>query len=176
MAEKCEQGLLTELIPVARIPATDAVERQSLPGVGRSLLQLAEWSERLEFGVPEIDAQHRQFYELAASFDGNTDQVRVMKTLALLSDYIRRHFRDEEELMAAWNYPGLKAHCRLHAHFRHMLADLFSRAGHMALDEIGEEVRYLINGWFSNHIVTVDFEYAPYVAPGHAVRRRRSIG
>ena len=165
MTEKCETGLLT-----------DPVDRPQPLGVGRSLLQLAEWSDRLEFGVPEIDAQHRQFYELAASFNGAKDQVRVMKTLALLSDYIRRHFRDEEELMAACNYPGLRAHCRLHAHFRHMLADLFSRAGRMELDEIGEEVRYLINGWFSHHIVTVDFDYAPYVAPGQAVRRRRSAG
>jgi hemerythrin len=152
---------------------TDAVS--GTPPV-RPVLQFAEWSDVLELGLPLIDAQHRRFFELAASFSGQDDQVRVMKALAMLSDYIRSHFRDEEQLMAAGNYPGLEAHCRLHADFRRMLADLFRRARGMTLDEIADEVKYLINGWFYHHIVTVDFEYAPYVVPEYAAKRKRSAG
>jgi hypothetical protein len=38
-------------------------------------------------------------------------------------------------------------------------------------------VKYLINGWFYQHIVTVDADYEPYVAPEHSARRpRRSAG
>lgn len=145
-------------------------------GGGQSMLRLFEWSDRLELGLPQIDAQHRKFFELAASFSSDYDQVRVMKTLAILSDYIRTHFREEEELMAAWNYPGLESHCRLHARFRHMLADLFARSGKMSRAEIADEVKYLINGWFYNHIITTDFEYAPCVTRAYASDRRRSVG
>lgn len=87
----------------------------------------------------------------------------MLKTLVILSDYIRLHLRDEEALMVAVHYPGLDAHSRLHAQFRNMLATLLSRARKMSLDEIAAEVKFLVNGWFYQHIVTVDYEYAKYV-------------
>ncbi|WP_220634652.1 bacteriohemerythrin [Georgfuchsia toluolica] len=142
----------------------------SAPDERHPQLQYAEWSDQLELGIPLIDEQHRRFFDLAASFTGNGDGVRVMKTLVILSDYIRSHLRDEEALMKAAKYPGLEEHCRLHADFRRMLANLLGRARQMSLDEIAEEVKYLINGWFYQHIVTVDFEYAPYLVlnpPSH---------
>lgn len=139
-------------------------------GSNRPSLQYAEWSERLKLGIPFIDEQHKRFFDLAASFSGNGDEVRVIKTLAILSDYIRLHFREEEAMMAAAHYPSLEAHCRLHTDFRHKLADLLGRARQMSLDEIAEEVKYLINGWFYQHIITVDYEYAPYVVPNHPSR------
>jgi hemerythrin-like metal-binding protein len=174
MAEILKQDLMNEMT-VTKATRTDSVNPSPAAG-GSSLLQLAEWSDRLELGVPQIDAQHRKFFELAASFNGQDDEVRVMKTLAILSEYIRRHFRDEEDLMAACHYPGRQTHCAQHAHFRHMLADLFARARKMSLDEIADEVRYLINGWFFHHIIKVDFEYAPYVVPEQEARRHRSFG
>ena len=146
------------------------------PATPRPLLARAEWSERLELGIPAIDVQHRRFFELAASFGRDQDEIRVMKTLAILSDYIRTHFREEEVLMRIAKFPERAAHCRLHAQFRQMLADLIVRARTMSLDEIAEEVRYLINGWFSHHIITVDAEYAPYVVPHGATARRSSAG
>lgn len=135
----------------------------SAPDERHPQLQYAEWSDQLELGIPLIDEQHKRFFDLAAGFAGNGDEVRVMKTLVILSDYIRSHLRDEEALMKAAKYPGLEEHCRLHADFRRMLANLLGRARQMSLDEIAEEVKYLINGWFYQHIVTVDFEYAPYL-------------
>lgn len=129
-------------------------------------LEYAEWSGRFELGIPLIDEQHRQFYDLAASFNGEGNEVRVLKTLAILSDYIRTHLRDEEALMAAAHYPGLEVHRRLHADLRHMLTVLLGRARKMSLDEIATEVKYLVNGWFSQHIVTADQEFAPYAARG----------
>ncbi len=64
-------------------------------------LELAEWSSTIEVGVPTIDAQHRQLFELAASFRGNGDQIRVLKSLAMLTEYVKVHLHEEEELMAA---------------------------------------------------------------------------
>ena len=136
-------------------------------GHSASLLY-AEWSDRFELGIPLIDQQHRQFFDLAASLNGADNEVRVLKTLAILSDYIRIHLRDEEAMMAAAHYPGLQAHTRLHADLRHMLAALLGRARRMSLDEIAGEVKYLVNGWFSQHILTADLEFAPYVVKGQS--------
>ena len=41
------------------------------------------WSSAIEVGIPEIDAQHRELFELAASFRGNGDEIRVMKSLVI---------------------------------------------------------------------------------------------
>ncbi|MBL8393218.1 MAG: hemerythrin family protein [Candidatus Accumulibacter sp.] len=125
--------------------------------------ELAEWSAKIEVGLPMIDAQHRQLFDLAATFRGDGDQIRILKSLAMLTEYVKVHFRQEEEMMAACHYPDLETHRRLHGEFRRMLFDLLENAKQMTLDEIADEVQYLINGWFYNHILVADFDYVPSV-------------
>ena len=126
-------------------------------------MRLADWSDKLLFGIDGIDAQHKQLFDLAATFEGNGDQIRVMKTLALLSDYIKVHFKDEELLLERCGYPSLAEHRELHARFKSMLYDLLRNANQMSLDEIAEQVKYLINGWFYNHIMIADLDYVSLV-------------
>jgi len=130
--------------------------------------ELAEWSSKIEVGLPMIDEQHRQLFDLAATFRGAGDQIRVLKSLAMLTEYVKVHFREEEELMASCHYPALEAHGRLHGEFRRMLFELLENAKQMTLDEIADEVKYLINGWFYNHILVTDFDYVPTVKAASA--------
>lgn len=136
-------------------------------------MRIADWSEKLCFGIDPIDRQHQQLFELAASFEGNGDQIRVMKTLVILCDYVREHFREEEALLAACGYPKLESHRALHREFRRLLRELLDQAPGMTLDQIAERVRYLINGWFYNHILVVDLDYAPQVKAYLARKRAR---
>ena len=126
-------------------------------------VELVEWSQKLEFGLPIIDDQHKQLFDLAATFAGNGDDIRVMKTLATLSDYVKVHFRAEEEMLAKLTYPDLEAHQRLHAEFKGMLLKLLDNARHLTLDEIANEVEYLIYGWFANHIMQADIAYVGWM-------------
>lgn len=123
----------------------------------------ASWSPAIETGLPEIDDQHRRLFELAASFRGEGDQIRVMKTLSMLADYANTHLRDEEAMLAAIGYPGLEAHKALHRQFRAMLRELIDQSRQMTLDSIAERIEELINGWFYQHILTVDAEYVAAV-------------
>jgi len=118
-----------------------------------------EWSAALEIGNPAIDRQHRKLFDLAAAMVSEKNQMRVMRTLAALSDYVIVHFRDEEKMLEGIGYPGLEAHKKLHDEFRARLARLYSNANGMTLDRIAEEVRQLINEWLTNHIMVVDREY-----------------
>ena len=124
---------------------------------------LTEWSQKLEFGMPMIDSQHKQLFDLAATFAGNGNEIRVMKTLVMLNDYIKVHFRAEEEMLAALDYPDLEAHQRHHAEFKGMLLKLLDSARQLTLDEIANEVQYLIYGWFSKHIMQVDVAYVSWM-------------
>lgn len=122
-----------------------------------------DWSHAIETGLPEIDDQHRQLFELAATFRGQGDQIRVMKALAMLADYAHTHLRNEEAMLAAIGYHGLDAHKALHQEFREMLRELVAQSRKMSLDEIAERIEELINGWFYNHILTVDAAYVSEV-------------
>ncbi len=124
---------------------------------------LLEWSSKIEVGLPAIDEQHRQLFELAASFQGDGDQIRVLKSLAMLTEYVKVHFREEEAMMVACHYPRLEAHRLLHGEFRRLLFELLENAKQMTLDEIADEVKFLINGWFYHHILVADFDYVPSV-------------
>lgn len=114
----------------------------------------------METGLPEMDAQHRRLFDLAASFDELKESGHVLSALAELADYVRTHFRDEEALLIAHRYPQFEVHRALHDQFRRMLADLVAQARQMPLEQVGERVRYLINDWFYKHILVADLEYA----------------
>ena len=124
---------------------------------------LSECSSIIEVDVPRIDAQHKRIFELAATFSDDGDQIRIMKSLATLCDYVKVHFREEEDMMESCAFPGVEAHRKLHDECREMLVDLLNRARHMSLDQIADEVKLLINGWIYNHILSVDFTYVPHM-------------
>lgn len=126
-------------------------------------MSLADCSSIIDVNVPQIDEQHRRIFELAATFSDGGDQIRMMKSLAILCDYVKTHFREEEEMMASCGFPGLAAHRQQHAECRKMLVDLLAQAREMSLDQTADAVKQLINGWIYNHILTADFEYVPYL-------------
>ncbi len=121
------------------------------------------WSRAIETGLSEIDDQHRRLFELAATFRGEGDQIRVMRALATLADYANTHLRDEEAMLHAIGYAGLAEHQRQHEQFRAMLRQLLDDARKLSLDDIASRIEDLINGWFYRHILTVDIEYVAQV-------------
>jgi hemerythrin len=130
--------------------------------------------DSIEFGLPAIDAQHRRLFDLVASFRGDGNQIRVMKTLATLCDYANTHLREEEALLESIAYPGLEEHKSQHARFRQMLRDLLEESRQMTLDEIADRAEALINGWFYQHILTTDAGYVS-AAKGHEAKERLSL-
>ncbi len=123
----------------------------------------ANWSPAIETGLSEIDDQHRRLFELAATFRGEGDQIRVMRALATLADYANTHLRDEEAMLHAIGYAGLAEHQRQHEQFRAMLRQLLDDVRKLSLDDIASRIEDLINGWFYRHILTVDIEYVAQV-------------
>jgi hemerythrin len=121
------------------------------------------WSEFVEVGLPVIDMQHKRLFDLAASFRGQGDQIRVMKTLVALCDYANTHLREEEVMLRSIDYPALAEHKQQHAHFRQMLRELLEDSRKITLDQIAERVEVLINGWFYQHIMKDDADYMPAV-------------
>ena len=136
------------------------------------------WSEAIETGLAAIDSQHKALFDLSASFRGEGDQIRVMRSLTMLCDYANTHLQDEEAMLEAIGYPQLAEHRVHHQAFRRMLRELLDDSRSMTLDRIADRIEALINGWFYQHILTVDAAYVAAVkahqevsAPGSGAGR-----
>ena len=77
------------------------------------------WKDFLTVGVPEMDAEHRQFIsrvnELNLAIVEAKDKTAVRQAMDLMLAEATNHFRHEEELLAEWNYPEAAAHAAKHA-------------------------------------------------------------
>ncbi len=114
----------------------------------------------MQTGVAGIDAAHERIFALMNNFGGGASQIGVGKSLALLCEYVKDHFREEEALMSVGRYAGLSAHRQHHHVFRTALLVLLDKAKTQSLDRIGEEVRVLIDGWLPEHMRVFDSEFA----------------
>ncbi|MGI6036710.1 MAG: bacteriohemerythrin [Limnochordia bacterium] len=127
-----------------------------------------EWTSDLAVGVPLIDSQHQELFArinklLEASNQGRGKE-EVGRLVDFLADYVKTHFRDEEELQRNSPYPYYEAHKKLHDGFVASLSDLKGR-----LDEEGPKLQFVISvnkmvvDWLIQHISKVDKEMVTYL-------------
>ena len=131
---------------------------------------MVQWESRLELGVPEIDAQHRELFVRLAGFDealARGDRPAIGRTFAFLHEYALVHFEQEERLMQQAGYPRLDAHRVLHLGFverLRALADDYAANGAHAFLRL--RVRNWIVVWLVDHVGGED------VALGRFLRSR----
>ncbi len=86
------------------------------------------WDEQLSTGDLDVDAQHRQLFELVGSMEQQIADGRgheaVRDSIDDLAEYARSHFSFEESLMERVGYPGLPAHEAQHRAFAEEVTSL----------------------------------------------------
>ena len=119
-----------------------------------------------------MDTQHKRWIELInnlyeAMRVGKGKDV-VERTLADVLAYTRRHFADEEALLAAHGWTGFSEHKKEHDGFVSLVNRLQQRqqAGEVA---ISVEVMTQMRKWLVHHIQTLDRCSVPYLK-GRGVR------
>ena len=85
-----------------------------------------ELTQDLLTGNALIDSEHRQLFDAVNALMDACSQVKgrdyIQKTVSFLTDYVMKHFADEEKLQVQSNYPGYAAHKEFHTGYRHQLA------------------------------------------------------
>lgn len=124
-------------------------------------------SDDLLCGVDDIDAQHRRLFELAnlalEPSLGGTDAT-FFSSLAFLSEYVNYHFAAEELAMTQSGYPATHQHCRWHAEFRQLVAELLELSLEAAdITELKVRLADAIGVWFAQHIRVADKALAAYL-------------
>jgi len=127
-----------------------------------------EWRESLSIGVEAIDNQHK---ELLLRFDRLLNACRDGKgidelkgLLDFLSEYVRIHFNDEEEIQRQHHYPGYEDHRKEHASFVVRLNELRQEIDTqgLAIHHVMETNNLLLK-WLINHISVVDKELGKFL-------------
>ena len=125
-----------------------------------------KWTEAMSVGVPALDSDHKALIKLINSLhkdlelgEGQTELDQVFEQLIVYVDY---HFKREESVMEACNYPATDAHREEH----HSLAQemLYFRDLHMRGGErqIGEELLDFLKSWLNHHVLIQDMHYKKY--------------
>ena len=122
----------------------------------------------LETGNAKIDSQHKELFDamnkLEAACSQGKGRVEVEKTLQFLSDYITKHFGDEETLQRQSGYPEFMKHKGYHETFKKVVADIaaeYKRDG-SSIVLVGK-VNAKVGMWLLNHINREDVKLGQYL-------------
>jgi len=128
-------------------------------------MPIAEWSDKFETGIEEIDAQHKHLFEvinrLAACFKEGRAQAGAKESLAFLNDYTKEHFYTEEEFMRVAGYPKLASHQLEHTELLTKVQNLMVKMDEGYL--ITADVATFVADWLAHHINEVDMGYVHFL-------------
>ncbi|HTT61120.1 MAG TPA: bacteriohemerythrin [Bryobacteraceae bacterium] len=125
-----------------------------------------EWKPEYSVLIPEIDAQHKRLFALAAELHAAMAQGKAKsvleQSLAQLVDYTQVHFAAEEQYMARYDYPESIAHKAQHDQLTAQVIDLQKRfaRGEQALSI---NLMVFLKNWLEGHIAGSDQRYSAYI-------------
>lgn len=126
-----------------------------------------ELTKELLTGNALIDSEHRQLFGAVNSLMDACSQgqgrTQIQQTVTFLTNYVTKHFGDEERLQVQSSYPGYTAHKQFHEGYRRQLAEVsqeLMQAGPTvkALGDLNRVVAVLVS-----HIRTEDKRLAQHV-------------
>ncbi len=124
-----------------------------------------QWNRTLEIGIPKVDDEHRHLVDIVNAFhriyEAGAARDKVFTVLNMLLRYAEIHFRSEEALMEAGNYPGLPEHREEHERLIQEVFELNAR--YEAADaEITSETMEFLKQWLLDHILSEDMKLREY--------------
>ena len=124
-------------------------------------MQHIEWTEELELGHAEIDAQHRRIVEILNSLHAAASKhLAGSAENALLDELVRlvdEHFRTEEAMMRATGYAGYETHREAH---QILLQSVVELRDSLFLEHANVNLKtlYFLKHWLYEHMRHTDCE------------------
>ncbi len=120
-----------------------------------------KWKEEYATGIETIDGHHKMIFKMAGDFSAALEEGQGERVYAILlrslSQYVKKHFKVEEQCMAKYNCPKAKQNMDAHKKFEQLLSkysDRFSKTGYQRQD--ADELMRTIDLWLTNHICNID--------------------
>lgn len=130
------------------------------------IMSLITWDASLSVGVPELDIQHKKLIgminDLHNAMASGQGKDILSRLLSGVITYTCVHFRNEEKLMQAANYPDYAAHKREHDELTAKAEALKNRFD-SGQTMITIDVMNFLRDWLKQHILGTDRKYTPYL-------------
>ncbi len=126
------------------------------------------WKSSFSIGILEIDSQHRELFanldRLEEALHAGKGGEKIIETFRFLDNYVRRHFRAEEELQQLYSYPHLAMHFAEHMSFITRLSELESRLTSEGPSErLAAHTNSFLTQWLISHVTTLDKQLSGYI-------------
>lgn len=126
------------------------------------------WTDVMHIGVDAIDKDHQHLIALLNRISRHTiDGKNIDEIIAELIDYTLYHFKREEALMKACNYPDFDDHFKIHKKLVNEVSKLAENWSKNPGPESLDQFRSFLRDWLFNHILTVDIQIAAYAHGNH---------
>lgn len=120
-----------------------------------------EWDPRLEKGIAQMDATHREFVDLVDALVDAGDE-ELIPQLQVLLDHTREHFAQENSWMEESGFPPIAIHQGEHQR----VLDLMEHVLQEAREGDPGQARNLVQqlpAWFEQHAMTMDAALARHL-------------
>lgn len=113
------------------------------------------WDSKYETGIEDIDDDHRKLVAVINRlFDAMSedDATQVYGQMGVVSQYIRKHFDREEQLMDQHGYPEAELHKKAHQDCRTKFLGITEPNPKVLI----VKVSVFLHDWLHEHILTED--------------------
>jgi len=126
------------------------------------------WNESYALGNEQVDAQHKNLFELVSKLIGaciaGHETEKLQEILDFLVNYTVQHFTDEEALQLVFNYPEYVKHKKLHEDFKVTVGELVKNfLDNGSSIELSNNVNKIVVRWLVNHITYEDKKIGIYI-------------
>ena len=127
--------------------------------------KLFDFESEFMLGIDAMDNEHMQLVDMinqvhALISEGKRDEAREYFN-EILSDYVVKHFDDEEKFMEEIGFPGLEMHKKIHENFKQSFYDLQPKIASFD-DKAFRAALSDAFSWIITHIGKTDRRYAKY--------------
>ena len=130
-------------------------------------MPLIIWKDEYSVSHSKIDSQHKKLIDLINDLHEGMKNRRgkdvLEKILDDLIEYTVVHFRDEEQIMSAANYPDITSHKVRHSELIDQVEKYKEKYENGAI-MLSLETMNFLKEWLTNHILGIDKQYVPYVS------------
>lgn len=126
----------------------------------KSIRHNEKWNKDYETGIDLIDDEHKKLFEiLDEAFEeveeGERDD-KIKNVLTHLYDFMKKHFKKEEEFMKEINFSFLVEHTQIHQNIIHECNTLLQEVNQTNAELFEKKLAQLIDEHIINHILVED--------------------
>lgn len=125
--------------------------------------EIVPWSAKYSLGIKDIDEQHQHLFELANrvfKLSDDNEKEDIKELLVEFSEYMKTHFKDEEEYMRSIKFPELEYHQKLHENIIDTLSNVVKEVS--SISELKIKMKDIAKKVLIEHIVDSDMKIKEY--------------